>query len=475
MGRPPSRWPWVLVAAVLLVGTGVVYYTTRSLPPPPIVFPQRWSANVNGSLAEEVFSGTAVVASVYHATGVPPAGYFSNTSYELLGYDLRSGHPLWASAPIVVLERGGGADVRLVTPAPGIVVFVAVADALGATSPGVVGPMLFALRFNATTGERLVASSTALPVEAAGAQLLSDPPRLLVSWATDPYPNPASATVRAYNLVANSSALSPAPPPGGAGPEIWSFSTSFPPSLDGIEPEDLVVRTSPAYVVLEQGYANQTTWALNRSTGHLLWQRDLAPNKISIRASTIDATTLYTLGYGGSGVEADRWSLANGSREAPIPITVPADRNTSLRIADGLLLVGSYVAPGYYAYSLAGALQWSLPVRLTANGSVCRCSPGGQVSGLIDPIPLGGPYALLGATPFQYTSQAFLETFRVVNVNTGAVVWSVDYLFEIRTSSQLGFPRIYFPVTAQGPLVLVAASDGTFLVADLTPYVSATG
>jgi outer membrane protein assembly factor BamB len=472
VGKPPQQWLFVLIAAVLLLLTGVVYLSTRTLPSPPLVFPQRWSASVNGSLAEEVFAGPTVVASVFQSAGVPPTGYATNSTYELIGFDLGSGRATWSSAPIVVLERNGGADIRLLSPAPGLVVFVVVADALGAPTPGAGTPMLFALRLNASTGHRDLASATSLPPEAAGAQLSSDTSRLLVSWATDPWPNPASATVRAYDLRANSSALAPVPPPGGAGSEIWSFTTGFPPSLDGIEPEDLVVRTAPGHIIVEQGYANRTTWVLNDSTGHLLWQRDLAVNNLSIRASTADASTLYTLGHRGSGVEADRWSLANGSREPPIPITVPADRNTTLWITDGLLLVGSYVAPGYYAYSLGGTPLWQLPLTLTANGSVCRCSPGGQISGMIAPIALTGSYALLGATPFQYTSLGFVEPFRVVNLQTGVVAWSATYHFEIHEISQLAFPRIYYPVLGQGPLVIVRASDGDFVLADFTPYLA---
>jgi hypothetical protein len=222
-------------------------------------------------------------------------------------------------------------------------------------------------------------------------------------------------------------------------------------------------------VIVEQGYANQTTWVIADATGHLLWQRDL-PSSLSIRATTADNTTLYTLGLAPGGVEADRWSLANGTESAPLPISAPADRNSTLWRVENLLVVGSYVQPGYYAFDLQGNLLWHLSVPLTLNGSVCRCAPGSGESRLIAPIPLAGPYALVGGVLYQFSAAMFLETFRVVNLDNGAVSWSADYPINLASGNLVAYPRIFYPVVAQGPLVVVDATDSEFLLADFTPY-----
>lgn len=483
VSRPPPNRLYVLLAVALVATTAAVYLTARTPPPAPAIFPTRWTATADGSLSGEVVSGGAVVAAVLTATGSPPSGFQSNTSFVLHAYDLRTGQPTWSSPTLAVLDRSGGPDLRLMVPADGTAALVVVADGLTGyarlTPAGPGETILYVLRLNASTGQLLAESSNSLPLEATGAQLLSDAPKLIVSWALDPWPNPASLFVRAYDLttvgvppVPGVAPLAPSPPPPTTGRELWDFSVSFPPSLDGLEAGDLLVSAAPGHVIVQQGYANQTAWVLADATGHLLWQRDL-PRSLSVLASTTDNTTFYTLGPAPGGVEADRWSLANGTEAAPLTISVPADQNSTLWRVGGLLVVGSYVVPGYYAFGLAGGLVWHLPLSLTYNGSVCRCGPGGPESRLMAPLPLAGPYALLGGVLYHFAASKFLETFRLVNVNTGTVAWSADYAIDLEGASLIAYPRIFYPVTAVGPLVVVDATDSAFVLADFSSFIRA--
>ncbi|MCI4344971.1 MAG: hypothetical protein L3J87_05040, partial [Thermoplasmata archaeon] len=232
---PPNRL-YVLLAVGLVAMTAFVYLSDRTPPPAPAVFPTKWTATVGGSLSDEVVAGGTVVASVLTGTPPPPSGFQSNTSFALQGYDLRTGQATWSSPTLGVLERSGGPDLRLAAPSAGTVALAAVADGLsgyaGLLSAGPGETMLYVLRFNASSGQLLAESSSSLPVDAAGAQLLSEPPRLFVSWAIDPWPAPASLFVRAFDLTTLGSPpalatgpLAPSPPPPSSGHELWDFST----------------------------------------------------------------------------------------------------------------------------------------------------------------------------------------------------------------------------------------------------------
>jgi hypothetical protein len=71
---------------------------------------------------------------------------------------------------------------------------------------------------------------------------------------------------------------------------------------------------------------------------------------------------------------------------------------------------------------------------------------------------------------YQFSAAMFLEAFRVVNLDNGAVSWSADYPINLASGNLVAYPRIFYPVVAQGPLVVVDATDSEFLLADFTPY-----
>jgi hypothetical protein len=403
-----------VAAAVVVAGLliGAYLASSSSAPPPGPVspaasypFPPVWSSTVPGDTAfGGVLEGNSYYTIVPRNSSVLPT--LNALEFEVVALDLQTGAVQWASA-VISIHNESNVQPSLVASASDVYVVGYSAPLIVPGEPGNGTSGVFAIGLNSTSG---------------AANSFANSDKYPTSWVQEAVPEDGSVYYGA--LVDGSVALSAFPLPGPAAGAGVTWSSSFP--LPAGFSSNLAFRVDGGFVLV---LLPASVAIVSATTGAFL-ENLVVPDSLNLFDGTVLDGVAYGVQWLGTGFFLQGYGLSDGAlvlNESMPRVSVPGEPFFIDPVGNDLLVTLDSGA-SWSDYSSVGLLQWTVAVGATSIGA--------------PPVPIGSDQVLLGSGPPPNLGAAsgnlmFHESYLLVSLATGAVVWQTDPLFEVSAGEML--------------------------------------
>ncbi|MCI4324391.1 MAG: hypothetical protein L3K00_00665 [Thermoplasmata archaeon] len=447
--RRRRRWlaTGAVVCAVLLVVAGVYVVTL----PPPLPFHELWSKTLAGnSYGQGVGIGGLFVTYSYTAgaltnlTGSADV-QTADLTFQMEGIDLVSGTVLWTSSFVLwgVVDAPPDFLPRMVAAGSD----AALAVSWGGTS----GANLTVVTVDASTGDRLADWTVAIPgwASTVASQEIATANGTLVTWLPETLTSPTPLLLVGYNVT--------------TGARAWNDSVPIPLTLDGWGLGISSAAQDGSTLEISVTPAGGPAWLLGvaGNAGTVLGER-LYNGSADISRGVAGAGNFYFLNSSAGGLLIDGFNLSLGTNLTPIPVDNVRDGSAgsaALFAVDGVLLVASYSNDlSYAAYDPGGRMLWiSEFPNATSCGQPDFSALGPCATDLSPPLSLGNGVVLVSSyASLASVGNAYLDTYRAIDVSSGFVDWSANY--------SLTFGYQFWPWQGPEPLVSVQSTAGPYVL-----------
>jgi len=453
---------WIVlgsVAVVVIIVSGVVYFTLPPAPP----FHEAWSKTLSGNPSGkgEGEAGMFVTYTVI-TTAIPQNPGLLNVTLTMEAINITQGQIEWTSQPMVLSGVG--------TYWPGLVVGPSFA-VLVSTSIGPTGTALNVLVAHLSSGRTM--GSWDRPFPSWG----YSPPSELVSLS-------ATTLVISYPLSFSNSTVTPLAIEGVSvfsGNMTWQDTLQLPDAEgwgNGWGTGNLEQHPTATTVLLALSPRNPPSGGelvvVNSQDGTIRFQENVS-GSTALVDGVVEGGAFYYLTNSTAGLQIVGANLSTGVNTSSIRVLNVGDDNLTsaeLYAAAPMLIVASYsTSLSYTAYGISGRTMWTIGFPYATSG----CSPpaypaiGPCDTLMTSPFLYGnGSSVLLSSFPSELTpGTSYHNSYRLVALNDGAVEWKSDYVYTFEASWTP-------PWNGPEPCIIVENVIGTEIIYTVVTQVSGT-
>ncbi len=411
------RWT-IVVSSVGAAGVLTVLFLASLQPTPP--FHPLWSTSLPGN----PFGDGARVGPFFvtYQTNVHPATPGSNVSmvtYSLEAIDLANGTVAW-STTVPPIDTSQVYWAKLLVEGTNTVLVITSGFLL-------INSTLTSILVNGLSGKVLGDWSLPLSVWADSppqTEVALGGPNLVVWYpvvlSLSPTPTTTLEVLGAALTTGRIEWNATFSAPGGGG---WGTGTAW-----GYGDGETVLMT----LVTGPPGSDGVAIGLNATNGKVLFNRTTPP---SVLNGVVERGVYYFLSGSNATLSIVGINMTSGANATPRRVTNVADNESSsaeLYGAGSTLVVASYSPSlNFAAYASNGSRLWELSF---PPGSSCGPQPDypvlGPCASLLFFVPMGNGSALLESSPsLMRTGYSYVETYRLVDLSTGAQSWSFSYSF----------------------------------------------
>ena len=451
-GKSRRRSTWlILVASAAAVALVVSVVVVLAPSPAPNGFQSLWSKSFaqNGQGVGVIEGGTFYTYYGQNvglnSTHVPVQGYFAQA------IDIQTGHTLWTSAPLRMVNLYSQGDAQLMAVV-GNQLILGVFFAFGEIDLAA---------FDLATGATLRQANVTLAESAGfypGQQVYPVYDGSVLLWALS---NAISIDVQSLNLSTFTSNWVQAVP--GA-----SYPASSVPAY-GVE-VDLTGAVVEGELCMGEGWTgsyfgepNGTAFCLNATTGSELWQRTVS-GVSAASGLAVDPSGMWYLDNATGVLAVRQFGLSTGNS---LPgFNVPSDGNVSIaahllsETSSELIVTAKSPWGWYQAFNAEGKPLWNTTLP-SPSPAVLESS----VYQLLPPYALSGNRILLGDYPVEiYAANVnYPQTLRIVDGTTGQSLWDTSQTISSSTHPMAGIQVGFYEIAqTSGPYLLYYNLTGLF-------------